>query len=117
MGTEIKIWQIIDNKLTSVDTTMPEGDRLERELEQWIESNPEIIGSDVMIIGRQVETESGTIDLLGIDRSGNTVIIELKRGLLPRNVLAQAIDYASNVAEWKDGTKLNEECLKYTQKL
>jgi hypothetical protein len=117
MGTEIKTWQIIDNKLISIDTTMPEGDRLERELEQWIESNPEIIGSDVMIIGRQVETDSGPIDLLGVDRSGNAVIIELKRGLLPRNVLAQAIDYASNVAEWKDGPKLNEECQKYTQKL
>lgn len=116
MGTEIKTWQIIENKLTPINATMPEGDRLERDLELWIESNPEIIGTDIMIIGRQVETDSGFIDLLGIDRSGNTVIIELKRGLLPRDAIAQAIDYASNVAEWKDLAKLNEECQKYKSK-
>jgi hypothetical protein len=63
-----------------------------------------------------VETASGPIDLLGIDRSGNTVIIELKRGFLPRDAIAQAIDYASNVAEWKDLARLNEECQKYTSK-
>lgn len=110
MGTEIKTWQIIDNKLTPIDTTMPHGDRLERDLESWITSNPEIIGTDIMIIGRQVETNSGPIDLLGIDRSGNTVIIELKRGLLPRDAIAQAIDYASNVAEWKDLERLDDIC-------
>jgi hypothetical protein len=48
MGTEIKTWQIIDNKLAPINTTMPEGDRLERDLELWITSNPEIIGTDVM---------------------------------------------------------------------
>jgi hypothetical protein len=100
MGTEIKTWQIIDDKLTPVDATMSEGDHLERDLELWITSNPEIIGPDIMLIGRQVSTKSGNIDLLGIDRSGNTVIIELKRSQMPRETLAQAIDYASNVVGW-----------------
>lgn len=108
MGTEIKTWQIINNKLISIDTTLAKEDRKETyDLEPWIGSNPEIVGTDIMIIGKQVPTSTGRIDLLGIDRSGNTVIIELKRDLLPRDVLSQAIDYASNVAEWT-ADKLSE---------
>ncbi|OPY49148.1 MAG: hypothetical protein A4E49_03229 [Methanosaeta sp. PtaU1.Bin112] len=76
MGTEIKTWQIIDGKLTSVVTALKDEGRTEPyDLEPWLASNPEIIGADIMIIGRQVMTKSGPIDLLGIDKSGNTVII------------------------------------------
>ena len=101
MGIGIKTWQVIDNKLTSIDTALVKEDRKETyDLEPWIESNPEIVETDIMIIGKQVPTSNGRIDLLGVDRSGNTVIIELKRDLLSRDVLAQAIDYASSVAEW-----------------
>lgn len=114
MGTEIKTWQIIEGKLTSVDTALKDEGRTEPyDLEPWLASNPEIIGTDVMIIGRQVMTKSGPIDLLGIDKSGNTVIIEIKRVELPREALAQAIDYASNVAEWT-AEKLSEIHSSYT---
>jgi len=117
MGTEIKTWQIIDGKLTSIDTTLKREDRNEPyDLEPWLASNPEIIGTDIMIIGRQVMTKSGPIDLLGIDKSGNTVIIEIKRAELPREALVQAIDYASNVAEWT-AEKLGEVCGAYTSKV
>jgi len=54
----------------------------------------------IAVIGRQVSTKSGPIDLLGIDQSGNPVIIELKRNRLPREAFAQAVDYASDVASW-----------------
>jgi hypothetical protein len=53
----------------------------------------------VLIIGRQVFTESGGfIDLLAIDRKGDLVLIELKRGKTPRDVVAQTLDYASWVS-------------------
>jgi RecB family endonuclease NucS len=84
-------------------------------LEPWLASNPEIIGPDIIIIGGQVMTKSGPIDLLGIDRSGNTVIIEIKRPELPIETLAQAIDYASDVAEWTV-ERLSEICADYTKK-
>lgn len=101
MGTEIKTWQIVDGKLAAINKTLADEGRTEPyDLEPWLASNPEIIGTDVMIIGRQVTSKSGPIDLLGIDQSGNTVIIEIKRAGLPREALAQAIDYASDVAEW-----------------
>jgi hypothetical protein len=57
-------------------------------------------------------TRSGPIDLLAIDKSGNTVTIEIKRAELPRESLAQAIDYASNIAEWTV-EKLSEVCSEY----
>ena len=100
MGTEIKTWQITNGKLQAVSTDMKTEGRTEPyDLEPWIESNPEIIGPDITVIGRQVMTKSGPLDLLAIDRSGNLVIIEIKRDKLPREALTQAIDYASDVAE------------------
>ena len=116
MGTEIKTWQIVNGKLEAIDTALKDEGRTEPyDLEPWLASNPEIIGPDIMIIGRQVPTKSGLIDLLGIDRSGNTVIIEIKRAELPRETLAQAIDYASDVAEWTV-ERLSEICADYTRK-
>ena len=114
MATEIQTWQIIDGKLTTVSTSLVDNGRKEKEdLEQWLKSNPEIIGSDIAIIGEQVQTKSGPLDFLGIDRYGNLVIIELKRDKLPREVLAQAIDYASDVSTYEPDY-LNEICLSFT---
>lgn len=116
MGTEIRTWQIIDGKLAGIDTALRDEGRTEPyDLEPWLASNPEIIGIDIIIIGRQVMTRSGPLDLLGIDKSGNTVIVEIKRAELPRESLAQAIDYASDVAEWTV-EKLSEVCSEYTKK-
>jgi hypothetical protein len=116
MGTEIKTWEIVDGKLSSIDTTLKTEGRTEPyDLEPWLSTNPEIIGPDIMIIGRQVKTKSGPIDLLGIDKSGNTVIIEIKRDELPRESLAQAIDYASDVADWTV-ERLGEVCSEYRGK-
>jgi len=79
MATEIKVWQIVDDKLELIGTTMIETGRKETEdLEKWIKNNPSILGQDILIIGEQVSTKSGTIDFLGIDKSGNLIIIELK---------------------------------------
>jgi hypothetical protein len=49
-----------------------------------------------MIIGQQEETGfSGRIDLLAIAPDSSLILIELKRGWSPREVVAQAIDYAT----------------------
>jgi len=71
-------------------------------LENWLENNSDDILEDgkLLIIGRQVTTNlDSRIDLLGIDREGNTVVIELKRDRTPRDTLAQALEYASFVEE------------------
>ncbi len=67
-----------------------------------------------MIIGREVTTNLNTsIDLLGLDESGNTVVIELKRGRTPRETIAQILEYASFV-ENLDYFQLNEIYQKYS---
>jgi len=77
-------------------------DHEEKILEGWMESNPNGIleDGDILIIGRQVTTNLGTsIDLLGIDREGDIVVIELKRDRTPRDTLAQALEYAAFAEE------------------
>ena len=82
----------------------------EIDLEILLENNPEYFFDDgkILVIGRQVTTNFNTfIDLLGIDKNGNTVTIELKRGKTPRETVAQILEYASFI-ENLDYEQLNE---------
>lgn len=116
MSTEIKTWQVVDGRLQPIDSGLADTGRKEyADLETWIASNPAIVSSDITFIGRQVITKSGPLDLFGIDNHGNVVIVELKRDMLPREALAQAIDYASDIAEWSV-ERLSEICTQYTGK-
>lgn len=72
--------------------------RLESEalLEDMIVAAPEILSPEWMIIGRQEDTgHGGRIDLLALAPDGALILIELKRARTPRDVVAQAIDYAA----------------------
>jgi len=65
-------------------------------LEEQITRDISILNSGWMLIGRQVYTDFGKyIDLLAIDATGSIIIIELKKHKTPRDVVAQAIDYAA----------------------
>ena len=65
-------------------------------LEQMIVSAPTILSDRWMLIGRQVRTTFGqVIDLLALNPDGQVILIELKRNQTPREVVAQALDYAS----------------------
>jgi len=84
--------------------------KYEEDLEVMLEDNPEYFfeRNDVLVIGRQVTTNLNTsIDLLGIDKTGDTVVIELKRGKTPRETVAQLLEYASFV-ENLDYSQLND---------
>jgi len=114
MATEIKSWEIVEGNLVSIKSSLSENNRKESDhLEKWIKTNPEILGSDILIIGQQVYTKSGPLDFLGIDNNGNLVIVELKREKIPRVALAQAIDYASDLSNW-DIDKISEVCISFT---
>lgn len=70
-------------------------------MEAWLEQNSKHIieNGGLLIIGRQVSTNFNTsIDLLGLDHEGNVAVVELKRDKTPRDVLAQALEYASFAA-------------------
>src|SRR5947208_10392508 len=111
MATEIKSWEIVDGRLVEVVSRLADHGR-ELDLESWLESDPSIIRPGLKIIGRQVLTRSGPLDLLAIDRTGSVVVIELKRDRLPREALAQGIDYAADIATWSLD-KLGEVCASY----
>lgn len=65
-------------------------------LEDMIVAAPEILSPEWMIIGRQEDTgHGGRIDLLALAPDGALILIELKRARTPREVVAQALDYAS----------------------
>ena len=74
----------------------------EQDLENWLERNPTVLadGEPLLVIGRQVPTEAGPIDLLALNAAGDLVVIELKRGRTPREAIAQALDYLSVVEDW-----------------
>lgn len=116
MATKIKIWEIKNGTLSTIDSTSmsKEGRREKEDLETWIKTDPSILGEGILLFGEQVQTKSGPVDFLGIDKEGNILVIELKRGKLPRDVLTQAIDYASDVATYTLD-KLNEICKDYTK--
>lgn len=61
-----------------------------------IVSDPRILSTEWLLIGRQEQTShGGRIDLLAIAPDASLVLIELKRDRTPREIVAQALDYAS----------------------
>lgn len=72
-------------------------------LEEQIVQDTSILNRDWLLIGRQVRTGfDKLIDLLAVDANGTAIVIELKRDKTPRDVVAQAIDYASWVVTLAD---------------
>src|SRR5579871_4951793 len=68
----------------------------EQILEDMIVADPRILSNEWMLIGRQEITPfGGRVDLLAIAPDGSLVLIELKRDRTPREIVAQALDYAA----------------------
>lgn len=68
----------------------------EESLEGFIFQDIGILNDRWLLIGRQVRTDYGKfIDLLAVDENGSLVVIELKKHMTPREVTAQALDYAA----------------------
>ena len=105
MNIEIKLWKISNNQISPVEDSSLAVERLEDDLENWIVQSPDVLGEDLLIIGRQHSIDGvGRLDLLAINSNGELVVVELKRDLAPREAVAQALDYAS----WLDMTSEEE---------
>ncbi len=93
---------------------------LERHLESWLENSPVGLIQDeyILYIGRQTTAADNdrTIypDLLAVDVEGNLVIVELKKGRAPREIIAQLLDYAAWADELSD-TQIREIAETYFQ--
>lgn len=86
------IWKVGEKPSQLAEAMLPS----EQLLETMIVAEPRILSDEWMLIGRQEDTGlSGRIDLLAIAPDGALILIELKRNRTPRDVVAQAIDYAT----------------------
>jgi len=81
----------------------------EREhLQEWVLAHPAILGPDVMVVTSEYDrwsTGAGEetwdrLDVLGLDRTGRTVVAELKRDKAPNTVTMQALNYAAMVSRF-----------------
>ena len=106
-----------DDSFTEYETKQFDAEHEEVVLQKWLEANPDGILEEgrLLIIGREVQTDlGGFIDLLGLDRQGNVVVVELKRDRTPRDTIAQALEYAS-YAERLDADALERILRAYEQ--
>ena len=95
---QIRLWEIREGRQLVEIKSNPIP--LEERLEEWLESDIGALDPNLLVIGRQVSTDfGGTIDLLCLNSAGDTVVVELKKGRTPREVTAQALDYASWVRD------------------
>jgi len=95
---KVKVWSLDkndDNQLYPVSLEEVKETETEKQLENILVSNPDLLMPGLKLIGRQTPTDGGPLDLLGVDEDGNLIVFELKRGTLARDAVAQVIDYAS----------------------
>jgi hypothetical protein len=86
------IWKVGTKPLLLTEISLDK----EALLEQMIVEDSSILSNRWQLIGRQVRTtHGGFIDLLALNQDGQLIVIELKRDQTPREVVAQALDYAS----------------------
>ena len=67
-------------------------------LQEWIAKNPEVLGEELLIIQKEFDGFSDTnerLDLLALDKEGNLVVIENKLDDTGKDVVWQALKYAS----------------------
>lgn len=88
---------------------------LEDKLQQYIYDNPDAIplydidqDTRLFIAAREFKTNSGPIDALGFDASGNIYVVETKLYKNPdkRTVVAQALDYGASL--WRHAIDFDE---------
>lgn len=91
MPIHTAIWRVADPPEMLAESSLAK----EQLLEAMIVAAPGLLSDEWMLIGRQEDTGfGGRIDLLAIAPDGSLVLIELKRERTPREVVAQALDYA-----------------------
>ena len=108
------------NELIQIEETAFSVERLTepQNIETWIRKNPSILSEgnedDIIIIGEQkAGSTMKRLDLLGVDKFGNIIVIELKRDLAEKMAEFQAITYASYYVH----TTFDQACKIYAEYL
>ena len=107
---QTRLWKVNDDHPQRLEPSQLD---LEERLEKWMCQDVSLLSDGLLIVGRQIATRSGgTLDILAVDQDANLVVVELKRDRAAREVVAQALDYASSIEEIG-----REELDNYTQSL
>lgn len=97
MSMKPPLWRLTADGATLV---APSGFEREATLEQLIETCPELLQDDLLVIGRQVVTSEGRVlDLLALDSRARPTVVEVKRDGLPATAIGQAVSYSAWAAE------------------
>ena len=99
---EIKLWAM-DGGGGATPLPPAQQTDTERLLETTLLNHPDLLMPGLTLVGRQNRTETGPLDLLGIDQDGRLTLFELKRGQLNRDAISQIIDYGSWLESMTDG--------------
>lgn len=109
--TDELVFEVFDSRATkAVPISLEEAGLREREhLQEWIVSNPEILGEDIIIVtvefgswvSHSGSSERDRLDVLALDSSGRLLVVELKRGRAPEAVDMQAVKYAAMASRFE----------------
>ncbi|PYE52010.1 DUF91 domain-containing protein [Deinococcus yavapaiensis] len=96
MPVELGIWRLGPTiepvQFTHLDS--------EAKLEDALTRDIRMLDANLMVLGSQVRTDNGKfIDILAVDITGDVCVVELKRAMTPREVVAQTLDYAAWVQQ------------------
>lgn len=94
---EIKLWNIEGESVNPISQSKLD---YENRLEKWLIEDISILSNSLAVIGSQVITAyNKKIDILAVNSIGEIIIIELKRDKTYREIVAQALDYATWVKD------------------
>ena len=93
MAGSIGVWQA--DERTRASHQMEKADVAEAMLEDVFARNPAMLMPGLELVGRQLQTASGKLDLLDVDSEGRLTLFELKSKTTTREAVAQGVDYAS----------------------
>lgn len=94
----MEVYTIDDENLTEIPERPVD---YEQDLQSHLlkATGAKIGGLRMMYVSQEgtADEEGGYFDILALDDNGDTVIVELKRGKTPRQVVSQALEYASGI--------------------
>ena len=79
MNDELRMWEIDTSSNAAKPLESTNRMETEQSLEDLLVRNPEMLMPGLTLVGRQTPTDTGNLDLLGVDVEGRLVVFELKR--------------------------------------
>lgn len=89
----IKFYEKEAHGIETVLSTDEVTEVIEKDIEEFIEKNPSLIGESLKLEKGQLHTQVGRIDLLFEDEKGNLIVVELKLNKIGRDAINQLKRY------------------------